>query len=271
MPTLVSDGVRLHFEIRGSGLSLFLSHGVIESSESWSEVADCLSGRYRVVAHDARGRGRSGLSGRITYPALAADVHAVAAHLGIRSFLHGGHSMGGRVALEHALAYPEEALALAVVAARAEAPDQVGRRRLQLLAERVWREGPAAAVEAWSKPGEPQHQRVVEISSRNSPEGTAAALEALARMHSLLPRLPELRRPTLIVAGDRDQAYVRSAELMRDAIPGAGLRVLPGVGHFPNLERPQALAEELDAFFQPLAAGLSATRPVAPPELDGGT
>ena len=101
----------------------------------------------------------------------------------------------------------------------------------------------------WSRPQDPDHELVRQISGRNSGEGTAMALEALARMEPLLPQLPQLRVPTLIVAGDRDAGYVRSAQLMAEAIPRAEIRILPGVGHFPNLECPALLALLLEGFF----------------------
>jgi pimeloyl-ACP methyl ester carboxylesterase len=65
----------------------------------------------------------------------------------------------------------------------------------------------------------------------------------------LLERLGGIGAPTLVVAGDRDPAYVHSAELMVRALPRARLHVLTGVGHFPNLEAPTELADLLADFF----------------------
>jgi len=193
-------------------------------------------------------RPKSGLRS-VGHPELAEDVQALADQLGFDRFFHAGHSMGGRVALEHALAHPERVRALSVISARAEAPDEAGRQRLWALADRARALGPGAAADMWTQPGDPHFARVTAISSANSPEGTVAALEALARMESLLPRLGEVRMPALVVAGDQDAAYVRSANLMAAAMPNAELRILKGVGHFPNLECPDLLAEILTQFF----------------------
>jgi pimeloyl-ACP methyl ester carboxylesterase len=52
-----------------------------------------------------------------------------------------------------------------------------------------------------------------------------------------------------VIAGDRDRAYAASAKAMAEGIPGARLVLFEGVGHFPNLESPGRLAEELIGFF----------------------
>lgn len=232
-------------------LPLVLSHGVIESSSSWAGVVPLLEVRFNVIAHDARGRGSAPVpAAAFGYADLAEDVQQLADRMGLERFHHAGHSMGGRIALEHALAHPDRVVALAVVSARAEAPDEAGRRRLRALAAEVRRSGPEAAIEMWTQPGDRYYERVRQISSGNSSLGTAAALEALAEMDSLVPRLAEVHAPTLVVVGDRDPAYVRSAQLMVEALPRARLRILKGAGHFPNLECPEELGRLLVDFFE---------------------
>ncbi len=225
-----------------------LSHGVIESSRSWAEVAEALEDRFTVITIDGRGRGGTPASGPFTYADLAADVEDLARRLGLGAFYHAGHSMGGRVALEHALRFPGRVHGLAIVSARAEAPDAAGRARLRRLAAVARERGPGEAIGLWTSPGEAHHERVRAISAANPAEGTALALEAIAIADSLLERLGGVHVPTLVVVGGRDQAYVRSAELMARAIPRARLRVLEGIGHFPNLEAPAELAALLTDF-----------------------
>jgi 3-oxoadipate enol-lactonase len=235
--------------VRGRGPALLLSHGVIESSDSWSDVAEVLEDRYTVVTYDARGRGRTRAVAPFTYADLARDVEELAAELGLDAFFHAGHSMGGRVALEHALRYPARVAAVAAVSARAEAPDSDGRERLRALAAVARSQGPGEAIGLWTRPEDAHFERVRAISARNPAEGTATALESLAAMEPLLDELPRLRIPVLLVAGAGDAAYVRSAELMADRILDARVTVLPGVGHFPNLESPAELAQLLAEFF----------------------
>jgi 3-oxoadipate enol-lactonase len=92
------DGRRLHYTDGGEGPPVMLSHGAIESIRSWVEITRILRRRFRVVAYDARGRGRSSQA-PVSYPAMADDVTLLAERLHLMPFFHAGHSMVGRVAL----------------------------------------------------------------------------------------------------------------------------------------------------------------------------
>lgn len=241
----------LHYEVAGDAtgeapgapLPVVLSHGVIESAASWADVVPPLARHHRVVAYDARGRGASSGGDRpFAYADLANDVERLAAHLGLDRLYHAGHSMGARVALEHALAHPGRVGGIAVVSGRATEPDAAGRQRLADLAAQVEREGAAAGVALWAGPDEPVYARARAISAANPTEGTVRALQTLVEMDDLLPELGKVEVPVLVVVGDGDESYVASARAMADALPHATLRVLEGVGHFPNLECPEHLA-----------------------------
>jgi pimeloyl-ACP methyl ester carboxylesterase len=237
----------LYYEERGAGPPLVLSHGVIESSRSLRALAEGLAGRFRTIIYDGRGRGRSP-RGPIDHRRLADDVAALACALELGRFHHAGHSLGGRVALEHAAAHPDQVAAIAVMSARVEVPDAAGRERLRRLIARVRREGAATAVDLWIDRADPLYPEVSAISAANSLAGTIAALECLLRMESFVDQLADVRAPVLIVVGDRDEAYLRSARLMAEGLPRAKLAVLPDVGHFPNLEATDLVAERLVRF-----------------------
>ncbi len=245
--------VALHYEMDGgtaggTGLPFVLSHGVIENAASWADVVPMLARHHRVVTYDARGRGTStGDAWPFAYADLATDVECLAAHLGFDRLYHAGHSMGARVALEHALAYPGRVAGIALVSGRATRPDAAGRRRLADLAAQVERAGPGAGVALWAHPGEPVYDRAEAIAAANPKDGTVLALQTLVEMDDLLPELGRVHVPVLVVVGDRDESYVASAREMAGALPDATLHVLEGVGHFPNLECPELLATLLVA------------------------
>jgi 3-oxoadipate enol-lactonase len=240
-PVLDLDGRRLHYDDDGEGPPVVLSHGAIESIRSWAEIARILRRRFRVVAYDARGRGRSSMA-PVAYPAMAQDVTLLAERLHLVPFFHVGHSMGGRVALEHALTRPGEVRAVAALSARAEGSDEATQAKLDELIENVHRDGPGAAARMWIDPGHPLHGRVREISAANPLQGTVAAL-ACARDAAALP-LDGLVVPVLTVVGADDTRYLASARAI-----GGELHVLDDVGHFPNLEAPELVAELLADFF----------------------
>lgn len=251
-------GVTLRYEIAGEGPDLLLSHGVIENSTSFDDVVAHLADRFRVISYDARGRGESsGGDAPFGFAELADDVEALARHLGLGSFVHAGHSMGGRVVLEHAVRHPKRVSGLVVISARAEAPSAAGQARLEALIESVRQEGSGAGVGMWTSPADSYYPRARAISDANPKDGTIQALAALVAMDSFIPRLASVGVPTLVVAGDRDVDYLHSAEIMAEQIPGASLQVLTGIGHFPNLECPKLLATHISRLAEHAVAGKS--------------
>lgn len=241
--------VTLRYEVAGEGPDLLLSHGVVENSSSWDDVVARLTGLFRVTRYDARGRGESsGGDAPFGFAELADDVEALARHLRLENFLHVGHSMGGRTALEHAIRYPRRLAGLVVASARAEAPSAAGQARLQALIASVKADGSGAGVGMWTSPSDHYYGRARKISGMNPVPGTIQALAALVAMNSFVPRLGSVGVPVLVVAGDRDVGYLRSAEVMAEQIPVSSLHVLPGVGHFPNLQCPALLAAHITRF-----------------------
>ena len=93
-------------------------HGLLGSATNWRSILwreDMLPGRY-VCALDLRNHGRSSHAASMTYPEMAADViRFVDEQLGVREISVIGHSMGGKVAMELALAYPDRVANLVVV------------------------------------------------------------------------------------------------------------------------------------------------------------
>ena len=128
------DGGDLHALSWGTGDQVVIAiHGITASAISMQPLADRLAGRYRVVAPDLRGRGRSaGLPGPFGMAAHAADVVALLDHLGVARAIVLGESMGGYVAVQLAVSHPERVerliladggLPLAVPAALLADPD----------------------------------------------------------------------------------------------------------------------------------------------------
>jgi 3-oxoadipate enol-lactonase/4-carboxymuconolactone decarboxylase len=90
-------------------------------------------------------------------------------------------------------------------------------------------------------------------------EGYAATAEVLATA-DLSRTTPQLRVPALVIVGELDPSTpVAAAEALRDAIPGAGLVVIPGALHVPSLEFPDAVTAAIRAFLTPGDLDLAAT------------
>jgi 2-succinyl-6-hydroxy-2,4-cyclohexadiene-1-carboxylate synthase len=198
--------------------------------------------RYTPLALDLRGHG------------LQACVEEVLGSAPER-FVLCGYSMGGRVALHVALAAPERLRALVLVSTTAGIEDG-GERAERLradaaLAAEIEKGSIEDFVRRWTATpifgGEPAESVAfwVEDLRRGSPAALAAVLRGLGAgsMAPVWDRLPELRMPATVVAGERDSKYVAIGERLVAALPGArDLVVVPGAGHGVPREAPAALA-----------------------------
>lgn len=97
----------LHTEITGQGQAIVLIHGLFGSYENLGVIARALAGQWQVVNQDMRNHGRSDWHDSMSYALMAEDVKDTLDHLGLDQVILLGHSMGGKIAMEFALRYPE--------------------------------------------------------------------------------------------------------------------------------------------------------------------
>ena len=273
------DGGELHAVEVGSGRPVVLLHGVTLQWWVWTAVIRLLSPRYRVIAWDMRGHGRSraGTDG-VTLEACADDLSTLIDHLALRDTIVVGHSMGGmvlgRFSQRHAEIFHERvsgAVFLATSAAALSvkglaggliaASDVVARAgaasvRRPWLALRWRNNDTSAALVSLAFGSHPTAQMVEDVRtmlSQVSNETLAEAGGSIAA-HDVREFLPSVKVPTIVVVGSRDRLTppVHGRQIS-DFIPGAELVVLPGVGHQVMQEDPQAVVDAVDR----LAAGAS--------------
>lgn len=104
----------LNFQMRGEGQPLVLIHGLFGSLENLGMVAKPLSEHYQVISVDVRNHGNSFHENSMNYSELAFDVIQVLDHLEITQADFLGHSMGGKIAMQIALSFPERVKKLIV-------------------------------------------------------------------------------------------------------------------------------------------------------------
>ena len=108
------NGTRLWYEVSGSGPPLVLIHGHGLDARMWDDQFAPFAEDYRVLRYDLRGFGKSALVGELPYT-HEEDLAALLDHLGFTRAAILGLSLGGRVAIDFALAYPVKTRALIVV------------------------------------------------------------------------------------------------------------------------------------------------------------
>ncbi len=231
-----------------------LLHGFSQTHRAWDGVRARLGERYtEVVAPDLRGHGAHAADEPVSFDAVLGDLAAVPA----RRFVLAGYSMGGRIALAFALAFPERVERLVLVGASpglAAAHERAARRASdEGLAAEIEREGVPAFAERWARlplwEGQPADVAAAarEDRLRNTAAGLAAALRGLGTgvMAPLWDRLAEVETPVTLMAGERDWRFHTIAVTMGLLMPAAEVVPVPGAGHAVALEAPAAVAAVL--------------------------
>ena len=228
---------------------LVLLHGFTQTRQSWRRTVQALAGRYRAFAPDLPGHGQA--AHRV---ASFAATDAYIRTLGPRILV--GYSMGGRIALHAAFTVPGiEHLVLIGASPGIADPAERERRRAadEALAARIETMTIEEFAREWgAQPlfaGQPERVAAAAYADRlrNTPAGLAAALRGLGTglMEPLWERLGELTIPVTLITGERDEKFTAIAEAMLARLPRARHVIVPGTGHAPQLEAPEAVAHQL--------------------------
>lgn len=254
-----SGSARLVCDVDGGGATVVLVHAGLADSRMWDPLVPRLVDRWRVVRYDLRGYGRSVLpAGPFSHvDDLAAVLHATVGEEPVHLV---GASLGGRVALDLALARPAAVRSLTLLGAVVSGfePDvpppplweevvAAGRTGdLEALADaeaRMWLADPDGTR---LPPGVLDLVRAMDRIALAS-EGSGIARERPGR--AAVDRLSDLHRPVLVVDGDLDLEDIGlAAELLAARLPIAEHVRMPGVAHLPALEQPAAVAALLRDF-----------------------
>ncbi|TYK49467.1 alpha/beta fold hydrolase [Actinomadura decatromicini] len=261
MSTLSVDGVTIAYDDEGSAAAsvLVLVHGHPFDRSMWRpQVERFAAGGWRVIVPDLRGYGETTvIPGKTPLETFARDIIGLLDRLGVESFVLGGLSMGGQIAMEIHRQVPERirGLLLADTAPWAETED--GRRSRNALADRLLDEGirpyaeevlPKMVAPATIERLPAVAEHVLGMMLGTSPEGAAAALRGRAERPDYVESLAGAAAPVLIVVGGEDEyTPVEDARRMHELIPNSALVVIDGAGHMPNLERPAEFDDALRA------------------------
>ena len=265
------------------GRPILLVHGFTGAKENLASTATLLAGRgWHAVAPDLRGHGSSDAPTAeedYDFGVMAADLVALADALGWDRFVLVGHSFGGALAQLVALESPHrlDGLVLAgtfhgpvtavdpdLVALGAAIVRQAGMEGLAqaLAARRAADPGQQGAVEQLDAAGkaEVREQQLLACS----PDMWLALAPMFHTQADRLGRLATVTVPTQVIAGENDSVMRADCERLAATIPGAGLpgaglTVIPGAGHSPHSDNPEAWAEALTRFLDTLPPAFSSS------------
>jgi esterase len=107
--------MKLFFRKYGNGPPLFILHGLYGSSDNWVTIARNLSESFTVYLPDQRNHGQSPHSDKHDYDSMSHDLLDLTQELKINRFILAGHSMGGKVAVNFAMKWPEKINSLIII------------------------------------------------------------------------------------------------------------------------------------------------------------
>lgn len=259
MSKLTVGAVELAYDEVGDGEAVVFISGTSLDRTVWGPQIAAFADRYRCFTIDNRDVGESTSAASEYSPRdMAADVDGLLEALDLPAAHVVGHSLGGAVGQELALASPDRVRTLTLIGSWAR-NDEYTRALF-----RTWKRlrttlDPAAFLEAILLTGvghtflntigmDAMVQLFLAAPNPQTAEGYCRQVDAdLA--HDTLDRLGKIQPPTLVIAGDEDKIFPpHHARQLAEGI-GCELLVIPGVGHCPALENPAAVNAALETFF----------------------
>ena len=265
--TLSIGGATLVADVTGAGACAVLLHAGVADRRMWRSTCEALSGKFKCIAYDRRGFGDA------TSPDEAFrsidDLDAVIRHFGCARVHLIGSSQGGRIAIDYALAKPENVLSLVLVAPALsgasvpsryppaiqhlmdgleQAEARVDVEKMNAIEANLWLDGPLRS------------ENRVAGSARDlflDMNGRALRHAPLSREQpapSATDQLHRLTQPTFVIWGDADFPHIIDrSRLMANTIPGARHLMMEDCAHLPNLERPMQFDAAVLEFLKGLA------------------
>ena len=241
---IANDGIRLHYESLGrrSTAPVLMIQGLGADKHLWDLQRYVMATRYRVIAHDNRGAGRSDKPfGAYSLEQMAADAISVLDHAGIETAHVVGASMGGAISQVLAIMHPHRIRSLSLVctscsnhqwrrdllASWADVAQDKGMGAMTAQAAR-WVIGPRSLRRMWPAFGWLGPM----TTSRPSHGFTAQVRAILDADDTLRDHLASITVPTAVIVGNQDVLTPRGdSEELADLIPTAELSVLSGAAH----------------------------------------
>ena len=275
----------LYYREIGQGRPIFILHGGPDFDHSYLlPDMDRLSGDFRLIYYDQRGRGKSAGNVQpedVTIKSEIEDLEDLRNYFQLESVAVLGHSWGGVLAMEYAIRHPDRVSHLILMNTAPASHDDYAlfrqeflkklgddaEKRQALSSSAVYAEGDPDTVAAYYRIQYGATVRrpddlVKVIASLRASFTNESILKSWAiedRLmdetwqlsdYNLLPALTRLRIPTLVIHGDYDFVPVECSVHIAEAIPGARLVVLKDTGHFSYLESPNEVRKAIVDFFR---------------------
>ncbi|MBD1840081.1 alpha/beta hydrolase [Coleofasciculus sp. FACHB-501] len=231
----------LHYEVQGKGEAVVLIHNAMADLRDWELIAPQLAQTYQVITFDGRGAGQSP---PLLEPAhYVEDLRQLLDHLNLDRVILVGHSIGGQIATDFALAYPDRVTRLVLIAPGLSgfqfSPDvqqwyaqiNVVAPDLEKMVE-VLLNHPVYSVVMSS----PQRDRIIEMTTHNMKRSFEwKTYEMLWAQPPTIDRLSELQTKTLFIIGKKDMPDLFKVAELFQQVPDIRFAYIEGADHMPTL------------------------------------
>lgn len=265
MPDIISNGTRIHWDQSGQGTPLLLIMGHRYSSAMWYPVFEAFKDRYHLIWFDNQGTGGSAARDRTSVAEMTSDAVAVLKAAGVDSAHVYGVSMGGGIALEFGIRYPEHTRSLILGCTLAKTPDVKRQPKwlvnlvyglpapiLKMLAPKKHKGGygDAAPDDAIAR------DRVRLAADPFELKGVKAQAHAISDYSVSSQDVASVTRPAIVLHGNQDLTVPYEAgKKLSEMLPDARFVSLDGVGHNYFVGAGERANAEVDRFIQEVEAG----------------
>jgi esterase len=241
--------MHLNFEVYGDGRPLILIHGFLGALDNWRSMSKRLAIRFRVYAVDLRNHGHSPHDEVMNYSVMAHDLGEFFTTQAIESAFVLGHSLGGKIAMQFALEFPDlvDRLIVADIAPKAYPPAHkpllAALRQLNVSTLKSYAEADAALAPAIGDAGLRQFViKNLEHSSDGSFRWRIALDAIIANYDALTQAIPagtKFDKPVCFLRAGRSN-YIEESDLalIHSLFPRAELVAIPDAGHWLHIEAP---------------------------------
>ncbi|HVZ69615.1 MAG TPA: alpha/beta fold hydrolase [Rhizomicrobium sp.] len=245
MPKLNRNGVQIYYEIHGKGPVILLTHGYSATLQMWKGQIAPLSKSHQLVIWDMRGHGQSDYpddQSEYSEEATVGDMLALLDAAGARTAVVGGLSLGGYMSLAFYRAHPDRVSSLLII--------DTGPGFKNDEAREGWNRYARETADRFERQGlEPLQSASKERSTaaHRSADGLVRAGRGMLtqRDDRVMRLLPEIKVPSLVIAGSEDKPFLNAADYMAAKIPGARKVVISGAGHAANIDQPETFNREV--------------------------
>ena len=252
-----NQGAKIYWDEQGTGAPILLIMGLSYPSPMWHRSRPALAARYRTIALDNRGVGQSEVPpGPYSIALMASDAAVVLDAAGVERAHLFGVSMGGMIAQEFALLYPQRVRSLILGCTASGGPHAVhaGPEAIEVLMRQGMSpdETAEAIIPFIYYPATSRERIDEDMAIRKkwypTPEGRAAQWQGIIAWEAY-SRLPQITAPTLVIHGESDRLIPpANGKLIAGHIPGAKLVMLPHAGHIFSTDQPKAAQQAVLEF-----------------------